>query len=260
MAKLQSGTVRRFGGRLQVHDFSRVLCGRYRLLRSLAARRESEVWAAEDVLSGREVVVKLLDPQYGRAVQHELAALQALRTPGRVPLLDDGIDEDGRPFFVTPLVDGQPFPGAAHEWSELRPLVVSLLRILRVVHAHGIVHRDLKPAHVLVTSPAGIELIDFGVARGAGVAHERGAPQGEIVGTLRYVAPEQLIDASTVGPRSDLYAVGLMVVEALTGVVPHDHADPCVLRKQRLRGQLPALEEPPFRSRGAGHRPNRTKA
>jgi len=219
----------------------RMVCGRYRLARVLGAGRTSVVHVAEDLVEERAVALKVLRRAAG-PVRHELAALQALRLSEVVRLLDDGVDERGRRFLVMDLVEGLPFPAGAASWAELRPVLVGLLRGLRCLHANGIVHRDLKPAHVLVTDSLRPVLIDFGIASGDGVLPSRDA-DAEIAGTLRYAAPEQLVDATQADARSDLFAVGLMIAEVLTGRIPHDHDDPARLRQQRLQGSIPAFDE-----------------
>jgi hypothetical protein len=121
--------------------------------------------------------------------------------------------------------------------------------VLEGVHAAGIVHRDLKPSNILIQADGTPILLDFGLARGA-VTGATFTRDGQVVGTPRYMAPEQC-RGQRVDARADLYAVGVMVVEALTGSVPHDHADVSTLLSARaarpapsLRGLLPTLPPP----------------
>ena len=222
--------------------------GRYRLLHHLDSGPSSLVQVAEDRVTGDRVVVKILERTTSDAVHPEIAALQMLDLPEIVSVIDEGVDVQGRPFLVTPFVEGQPFPGPARHWAAVKPIVISLLRTLRCLHANGIVHRDLKPEHVLVTPAGRPVLVDFGIALGEALGRSRG-PSAEVAGTLRYISPEQLVDASQADPRSDLYTLGLMVAEALTGQLPHDDGDPEVLRRRRLAGALPAFADVPDQAR-----------
>jgi serine/threonine-protein kinase len=183
-------------------------------------------------------------------IRREVAALRHLHLPGVVALFDAEIG-DHQAWIAMQRVEGRPFPGAEgpHSWAGLRPAVRALLRVLEGVHAAGIVHRDLKPSNILIQADGTPILLDFGLARGA-VTGATFTRDGQVVGTPRYMAPEQC-RGQRVDARADLYAVGVMVVEALTGSVPHDHADVSTLLSARaarpapsLRGLLPTLPPP----------------
>ena len=183
-------------------------------------------------------------------IRREVAALRHLHLPGVVALFDAEIG-DHQAWIAMQRVEGRPFPGAEgpHSWAGLRPALRALLRVLEGVHAAGIVHRDLKPSNILIQADGTPILLDFGLARGA-VTGATFTRDGQVVGTPRYMAPEQC-RGQRVDARADLYAVGVMVVEALTGSVPHDHADVSTLLSARaarpapsLRGLLPTLPPP----------------
>ncbi|MEQ1565283.1 MAG: serine/threonine-protein kinase [Myxococcota bacterium] len=226
-------------------DDAHTLDARYTRRRVLANGGSSVVYEAWDRIRDQEVAVKVLSKATSDAARRELAALQALRLPGVVRLLDDGVDADGRTFLVTDLVRGTPYPGGAVTWPALRPILIETLRVLRSVHATGIVHRDLKPEHVLIGSDGRPTLLDLGLARGEAVDAK---DEPEVAGNLRYAAPEQLVGNGP-DPRSDLYALGLLTFEALTGRLPHEHALPGELRRLRLAGEITVPESVPEEAR-----------
>ncbi|MCB9780555.1 MAG: protein kinase [Alphaproteobacteria bacterium] len=212
------------------------LAERYRLLDQLGEGGGGEVYRAVDLLSDREVAVKRFRVRgdSGRArIRREVAALRLLDLPGVVRILDDGTAE-GDPFVVMELVPGAPFPGADVErtWEQLRKPTLSLLETLGRIHDAGVVHRDIKPGNVLVDEDGNAVLLDFGLARGQPVGSTV-TSQGLVLGTPRYLAPEQLI-GDLAGPAADLYAVGVMLYEALAGLPPHDHEDMEALWRAKL--------------------------
>jgi hypothetical protein len=194
--------------------------GRYSLLEAMPwASPTRRVYRARDGLTGGEVAVKHVP---AALVRRELTALMAARLPGVVELLDHWVDGD-RAAIVTRWVDGEPFPGASvgSRWSRLARPTLGLLDVVDRLHRCGVIHRDLKPTNVLVDRRGAVVVLDLGIAGGAGV--DRRPDDLDVSGTLRYAAPEQLLGA--VDPRSDLYAIGVMVYEALSGGLPHDGAD-----------------------------------
>lgn len=217
---------------------------RYRLDGLLGAGGCGQVYRATDRISGAPVAVKLLGTRAGadvRRMRREVTALRLLRLPGVVNLLDDGVMPGGW-FVVMEIVDGAPFPGARpREWSTLQPVVLSLLETLRRVHALGVVHRDLKPANVLVTAAGRPVVLDFGLASGRAVGS---LVQGErpVLGTPAYCSPEQAL-GEPAGPLSDLYSLGVMLYEALSGLAPHRGDTWQDLVAARL-----SAEPPPLRS------------
>lgn len=208
------------------------ILGRYALHAPL---KPGAVWLAEDP-EGQEVVVKRLSGELAEAARGELAALQLLDLPGVVRLIDDGLDESGATVLVMERALGRPFPAGAQSWEALAPLLRRVLRVLREVHAAQLVHRDLKPEHVLVAEDGAVTILDFGLASGdaARLRH----PREGAVGTLRYAAPEQLIEGSRATARADLYSLGLMVCEALSGALPHDERSEEALIQSRLKGRV----------------------
>ena len=198
-----------------------LLAGRYELGALLGVGSTAAVHRARDHRTSREVAVKLITSggagPGARPGQHEAAVLAGLHHPGLVPLLDTG-SADGRFFLVVELVDGPvlshlldagPLPVAA-----AAALGAALADALAHAHARGVVHRDVKPANVLVDRCGRPTLADFGIARLVDAA--RVTPTGCIVGTAAYLAPEQ-VRGTAVGPAADVYALGLVTLEAATG-------------------------------------------
>ncbi|TAM84488.1 MAG: serine/threonine protein kinase [Jatrophihabitans sp.] len=213
-----------------------LLAGRYELHHVLGRGGMADVMQATDTSLGREVAIKLFRPEVAAAAEHtrstgEIRALARLHHPGLVTLFDAGTANadtlDARPFLVMELVTGPtladllregPLPSAA-----VADLGGQLADTLVYVHANGIVHRDVKPANILLARPAGgasrrwaAKLTDFGVARL--IDSTRLTLAGMTVGTANYLSPEQAT-GQDVGPGSDVYALGLVLLECLTGEV-----------------------------------------
>jgi hypothetical protein len=163
--------------------------------------------------------------------------------PGVVEFLDSG-HADGTDYIVMALVPGVPWPGLPPEspWEALRPRALALLEVLGRVHAAGVVHRDLKPGNVLVQPDGQVVLIDFGLARGEPLGSTI-TETGTIMGTPAYLAPEQLGNARSVTAAADLYAFGVMLFQAISGMLPHSTGDLRTLYHQRMNFEAPHLSE-----------------
>ena len=183
-------------------------------------------------LAIKQVRADLADADALRRFEAERRILSRLDHPNIVPLLDAGTDADGRPFLVTALVDGEPIDahcrhralGVAARLHLVREMVSAL------AHAHRqlIVHRDLKPANVLVDGQGRVRLLDFGIAKMLDGGEEITAA-GHSLMTLRYAAPEQ-VRGAPLGVGADLYAVGVLLYELLSGRLPYpDTRDPAAL-------------------------------
>jgi len=230
--------------------------GRYRLGPRIGAGGFGTVYEARDERLGRAVAVKAI-PADGRAderARREAHAVARLDHPGIVAVFDAG-EEDGSRFLVSELVRGSTLAQleAAGEVSDRDVLRIGLALADALAHAHerGVIHRDVKPQNVMVPerprSPYGAaKLTDFGVAHLAG--DEPLTRTGDVVGTLAYMAPEQAA-GERVDERCDLYALGLVLYEALAGVNPVRAGSPAAtLRRvglaqpplRKARGDLPA--------------------
>ena len=195
-----------------------MVLGRYELGRRIGRGGFGEVLSARDRVLDKQVAIKrlpALDPEQLADARSEVTALRRARLPGVVPLLDDGL-ADGRFVLVMERITGPEFPGEPipMPWSRLRPKIIRLLEILAGVHQAGLIHRDLKPGNVRLTDDGQPILLDFGLAQ---------PPQSDSsdrAGTPGYIAPEVLFGRTGADARSDLYALGVMVFEALRGEKP----------------------------------------
>jgi beta-lactam-binding protein with PASTA domain/predicted Ser/Thr protein kinase len=214
--------------------------GRYRVQRKLGAGGMADVYLAEDQELGRRVAIKILngrhanDDQFIERFRREAKNAAALNHPNIVSIYDRGEAEDTY-YIAMEFLDGRTLKeliigrGAA-------PINVAIeyarqiLSALRFAHRHGIVHRDIKPHNVLVDGEGRVKVTDFGIAR-AGTSQMTEA--GSIVGTAQYLSPEQARGAE-VDPRSDLYSLGVVLYELLTGKTPFDGETPVEIAMKHL--------------------------
>jgi beta-lactam-binding protein with PASTA domain len=206
----------------------RVLTGRYRLVAPIGVGASAQVFLADDVQLRRRVAVKLLhaglagDPTFLRRFQAEAQSAAALNHPNVVAVYDWG--EDGVPFIVTEFLDGGSLRAILDRGARLtvsQALLVGLeaCRALHYAHTRGFVHRDIKPANLLYGEDRRLRVADFGLARALAEASWT-EPEGVVLGTARYVSPEQAA-GHAVDTRSDVYSLALVLVECVTGEVPH---------------------------------------
>jgi serine/threonine protein kinase len=223
-----------------------LLDGRYELGAVIGRGGMADVHRATDVRLRREVAVKLFRSGAERS-SGEARLLAALSHPALVKIFD-AAPEHERPYLVMQLVEGPTLRhrldrGGAFAPQHAARVGARLADALACVHAHGIVHRDVKPANVLLDGAGGCFLTDFGIARALGSA--RLTITGHCVGTAAYLAPEQL-RGEEVGPPADIYALGLVLLECLTGSPEYDGADieaaiARLKRRPRLPGWLPPV-------------------
>ncbi|MBW8827290.1 MAG: PASTA domain-containing protein [Acidobacteria bacterium] len=206
----------------------RVLGGRYRLLAVIGAGASGQVFLAEDVQLHRRVAVKVLHPalaadeSFLRRFRAEARAAAALSHPNLMAVYDWGEDDEG-PYLVLEHLGGgslRAMLDAGHRLSQAQALLVGLetARALEVAHRRGIVHRDIKPANLLFGEDGRLRVADFGLARALSEASQTETGNG-LVGTARYAAPEQA-RGTLIDGKADVYALGLVLAEAMTGEVP----------------------------------------
>ena len=198
-----------------------VVADRYELQVLIGRGGSAEVWRARDTLLDREVALKLVTVPHDEGSKRagdEARTLARLNHPGLVPVYDAGTDDEGRPWVVMELVEGETLSDALRR----EPLPAdrtarvgrTVAEALGYVHAQGLVHRDVKPANVLLGNDGRSRLTDFGIARLIDSA--KVTSTGMMVGTASYLAPEQ-VAGEPVGAPADVYALGLVLLECLTG-------------------------------------------
>jgi serine/threonine-protein kinase len=205
----------------------RVLADRYRLLAPIGSGGSGRVYVADDVRLRRRVAVKVLhgaladDAGFLRRFRAEAQLAASLHHPNVVTVFDWG--EDAVPFMVLELLSGGSLRGMLDEGIRLTPAQAAhtgryVATALSYAHSRGLVHRDIKPANLLFDEHGTVRVADFGLARALAEASWT-EPTGALVGTARYAAPEQGTGA-TLDARADLYALGVVLVESVTGRVP----------------------------------------
>ncbi len=229
-----------------------VLDGRYEILAPLAEGGMGAVYRARRLLLGDEVAIKVILAEVAgpgpleRFVRESRACAQ-LRHPNIVSIFDYNADDPQRPFLVMELLSGPSLKEALAEKGsfavdELREIVPPLCAALSLAHARGIVHRDLKPANVVAHDFGGgrvYKIVDFGVANVRQPNDEtRLTGSHQFIGTVAYASPEQLT-GGTVDARSDVYSLGALVFELLTGRLPFDGQDAMAMVSGHLSKPVP---------------------
>jgi serine/threonine-protein kinase len=205
-----------------------VIDGRYRLLDRIGSGGTAAVYRAEDLVLGRNVALKLLhgcfaeDQEFVERFRLEASRQAGLHHRHIVSVFDRG-EWDGTHYIAMEYVPGRSLKSLIREEAPLAPpqaleLVVQLLRAARYIHERGIIHRDLKPDNAIVDANGQLKLTDFGISR-AGASDI--TQTGTVLGTAQYVAPEQA-EGHAVSAATDLYSVGVILYELLTGRVPFE--------------------------------------
>jgi serine/threonine-protein kinase len=207
----------------------RVLAGRYRLLGSVGAGASGRVYVAHDVRLRRRVAVKVLhggladDPSFLRRFRSEAQHAAALHHPNIVAVYDWGEDA-GMPFMVLELLQGGSLRALLDAGGRLSPSQAAhigrqVAHALHYAHTRGVVHRDVKSSNLLFDEHGIVRVADFGIARALAEASWT-EPDGSVMGTARYAAPEQASGARVDG-RADCYSLAVVLIEAITGRVPN---------------------------------------
>lgn len=229
---------------------------RYTRRHRIATGGMGEVWLVHDEVLHRDVAVKYLKQEYAddegfrTRFLHEARNAAALLHPGIATVFDFGEgDADSPPFLVMELVDGRPLSdllvaGAPLDPERAREIVAQAADALAVAHAAGVVHRDVKPGNLLVTAAGDVKITDFGIARaGEGMALTE---TGQLIGTPSYISPEQA-EGRAATRASDVYALGVVLYECLTGTRPFVADAPVAIALAHIREPVPELpaEVPP---------------
>ena len=241
---------------------------RFTLLSELGRGGMGVVWKARDEETGQIVALKLLretyaeDPDYLARFERELELAKRIHSRNVVGVLGYGV-RDKTPYLALEYIDGESLrerltTHGVYSWTEARPLLAQIAQGLADAHAAGVVHRDLKPSNVLIGSDGVAKLADFGIAKGLDLTRMTGT--STLLGTPAYLPPEGPNDE-----RSDLYSLGCIAYEMLTGVVPFEGRtyQEVILRHVREAPNLERLPEDArpiigwLLAKDAGERPQR---
>lgn len=231
----------------QPHLDGRRLTDRYVLEEELASGGMGTLWLARDEVLGRSVAIKVLydhlakDRELLERFRMEAVAAARLSHPAVVRVFDTGTS-DGVVFIVMEFVEGRSVADLLRERGtlpagEASQIARGVLKALAHAHREGVIHRDVKPGNILVSRGDHVKLADFGIAKAA-FAEEDLTTTGNLLGTSRYLSPEQ-VSGDDVGPRSDLYAVGIVLFEMLTGRPPFQAESHIATATMRLTADPP---------------------
>ncbi|HLY76083.1 MAG TPA: protein kinase [Planctomycetota bacterium] len=219
--------------------------GRYKIVRELARTASGTVYEARDPDLDRRVALKVLEvhhlgPDPVPRFLREGRLLAKIRHPNVVEIHELGRD-GGKIFIAMEYVEGVPFPGPGHRDQALKRLFI-VAKALQHVHAQGIIHRDLKPTNILVDRSGRPVLMDFGIARQADSAASTAiTATGAVLGTLGFMAPEQILgNVREIDARTDVYALGVLLFEILTGELPFTASNIDDYARLQKKGKAPS--------------------
>jgi hypothetical protein len=232
-----------------VEMIGRLISGRYRLFAPLGEGGMATLWRAVDEQLDREVAVKLLRPQFGAdpgfaaRFKQEARSAGQLSHPNIVSVYDYGTDPDnGAQYIVMQLVEGHDLAAVLRERGTLSVddgvrIAIGVAGALEAAHRKGIVHRDVKPGNILITDDGDVKVTDFGIARA--VAEASMTVTGTTLGSVHYFSPEQARGDEVTG-ASDVYALGIVLYEMLTGRRPFEGESAAAVALKRLNEDAPA--------------------
>ena len=227
-----------------------VFGNRYTLGERIAVGGMGEVWEATDQVLGRIVAIKLLSPGladqsgFEQRFREEARNTAALSHPNIAAVYDYGEDA-GANWLVMELVKGEPLSHLISEQGPLGPertisVISQAAHALQAAHDRGVIHRDVKPANILVKPSGEVKLTDFGISRATDAAPI--TRTGEVMGTAQYISPEQAT-GQAVSPASDIYALGCVAYEMLTGRRPFDEGSPVATAMAHVTTPPPPLPD-----------------
>jgi beta-lactam-binding protein with PASTA domain/predicted Ser/Thr protein kinase len=214
--------------------------GRYRIVYRLGSGGMADVYCAEDTQLGRKVALKLLYPRFAEDAEfverfrREASSAAGLQHPNVVQVFDRG-EWDGTYYIAMEYLEGRNLKQVVRDHGALEPalagdIVLQILKAARFAHRRGVVHRDIKPHNVIVDDEGRAKVTDFGIAR-AGASDM--TETGSIMGTAQYLSPEQA-QGHPVDARADLYSIGIVLYELLTGAPPFDADSPVTIALKQV--------------------------
>ena len=226
--------------------------GRYRLAKVVASGGMATIYSAVDTRLDRSVAVKIMHPHLAQDEKfverfiREAKAAAALSHPNIVSVLDQGWNQGGVPcvFIVMELIEGATLRDYIHEQGSLSverslQLLMPVASALAAAHRLGIVHRDIKPENILISNEGRIKIADFGLARGDLIGTTMTAESSVILGSVSYLSPEQ-VQRGVADSRSDVYSLGIVLFECITGQKPFQGDDPVQIAISHVNERVPA--------------------
>ena len=221
-----------------------ILGNRYKLLRELGAGGMAWVYLAEDLLDNIQVAVKVLYPQYSQDISYvqrfirEAKLARQISSKYIVRMLNYGADRDVH-YLVMEMIEGKELAVTLREqgslpWPDALHITAQVALALDAANAHGVVHRDIKPQNIMITSDGIVKVLDFGIAR----ARDSSLTQTGFIGSPCYISPEQAMGEG-VDVRSDIYSLGVVLYEMLSGRLPFEASNPWSVISQHI------VQEPP---------------
>ncbi len=230
-----------------------VLDGKYRLVRELGRGGMGSVWQAEHLLTGREVAVKVVietqqSPETKARMLREARACGRVADPHVVQILDAGQTDDGDPYLIMELLDGESLDARLAKAGKLpvdqaAAIGLGVARGLTAVHKLGVVHRDLKPANIFLhKGPSGdvvVKVVDFGISKVESANDLGKTDTGKVVGSPAYMSPEQAEGLPNIDQRTDVWSLGVVLYELLAGKLPFRGETPWAMVAEIMRGEPP---------------------
>jgi beta-lactam-binding protein with PASTA domain/serine/threonine protein kinase len=253
---VQSDRHARTGGDAVAGDplTGRLLDRRYRVGSRIARGGMASVYEATDLRLDRTVAVKVMHPglgdddEFAARFVREARAAARLSHPNVVAVFDQG-DDDGTVFLAMELVPGHTLRDLIRKESPMAPvralaLLEPVVSALAAAHRAGLIHRDIKPENVLIatdphTGASTVKVADFGLAKAVSADTQHTATGGVLIGTVSYLAPELVVDGRA-DARADVYAVGVVLYELLTGAKPHEGESPIQVAYKHVHEDVPA--------------------
>ena len=248
----ETETQQRLADDPQMPTAGTVVGQRYEIQEVLGEGGFAVVYAAYDARTKAKVAVKVLDPimsrrnEFASRFMREVETVSRLRHHNSITIFDAGETDNGCLYLVMELLEGRPLDVVLEEEGSLSPdrvrkVAIQILKSLQEAHSKGIIHRDLKPANVFLADLAGesdyVKVLDFGIAKSLDDSQDTSlTATGQVMCSPHYVAPERIKDHLTV-PASDLYSLGVMMVELLEGKPPYEADSPMMLAVKHLSAE-----------------------